>query len=109
MDLTKEEDVKNLFSGEMTFDYLINNAGVTLNCPLEDVTIEQFDQIMGTNVRGPFLMCKYALPVLRKSQVPTIIQLGSVVAHAGYADQSIYAASKHALSGMTKVLAKEGL
>lgn len=107
VDVRNPEDIKNLFSQELKFDYLINNAGVTMNRSFETMTVEDYDMIMETNARGPFLMCKYALPHIRKSQVPTIINIGSVVAHTGYRDQSIYTASKHALAGMTKVLAKE--
>lgn len=107
VDLKDEAAVKELFSGDLQFDYLINNAGVTLNETLEATTLEEYNHVMETNVKGPFLMCKYALPILRNSTVPTIINIGSVVADHGYRDQSIYTASKHALRGMTKSFAKE--
>lgn len=47
-------------------------------------------------------MCQSSLPILRKSESATIINIGSVVAYKGYMDQSVYASSKHALAGMTK-------
>jgi len=88
-------------------DILINNAGMALNCPYEETTPAQFDQIMATNVRAPYFLCQAALPVLRNSDYATIINIASVVAHKGYPQQSAYAASKHALAGMTKSLANE--
>ena len=96
--------VRDHFSG---LDVLINNAGAALNCPFEEITEADWDRIMGINARIPFLMCQQALPLLRTSEMPTIINIGSVVAHNGYACQAAYTASKHALIGFTRALAKE--
>ena len=62
---------------------------------------------MAINLRSPFVLTKLALPYLKKSDAATIINIASVVSHAGYPQQSIYTASKHALLGMTKSLAAE--
>ena len=88
-------------------DILINNAGMALSCPYEQTTEAQFDNIMATNVRAPYFLCQAALPALRKSDHATIINISSVVGHKGYPLQSAYAASKHALIGMSKSLANE--
>ena len=88
-------------------DLLVNNAGVSLNASLENTSMEEWDRIMHINARAPYFLCQKALPWLRKSSVPTIIQIASVVGHTGYASQSAYAASKHALMGFTKSFAKE--
>lgn len=88
-------------------DILVNNAGMALNRPFEETTTDEFDRIMKINVRTPFLLCREALPLLKESDWATIINIGSVVSHVGYADQSAYSASKHALLGMTRALAKE--
>ncbi len=88
-------------------DVLINNAGVAQSRDFEDITMEEYDMIMNTNVRAPFLLCKQALPYLKSSSCATIINIASVTAHKGYALQSVYAASKHALLGFTKALSKE--
>lgn len=88
-------------------DLLINNAGVAQSQGFEDITMAEYDMIMNTNVRAPFLMCRTALPYLQKSSCGTIINIASVTAHKGYALQSVYAASKHALLGFTKALSKE--
>ena len=88
-------------------DVLINNAGLAQNDAFEQVTPELFDTIMATNVRAPYFLCQKALPYLRKSDMATIINICSVVGHKGYPMQSLYAASKHALLGMSKSLANE--
>ena len=98
------EAAKAAFGG---LDILINNAGMALSCPLEDTTPDQFDRIMALNVRAPYFLCQAALPTLRQSDYATILNIASVVGHKGYPLQSAYAASKHALIGMSKSLANE--
>lgn len=89
------------------FDILINNAGVAMNCSFEDISIQAFDDIMNINVRTPYILTQLCLPTLKKSDRASIINIASVVAHAGYPQQSAYVASKHALLGFTKSLAAE--
>ena len=87
-------------------DILINNAGVALSKPFAETAIEDFDRVMATNVRAPFILIRRALPQLRKAR-GRVINIASVVAHKGYPLQSAYAASKHALLGLSKSLANE--
>ncbi|MEN3202713.1 MAG: SDR family oxidoreductase [Atribacterota bacterium] len=88
-------------------DVVINNAGVALSKPLEETTLEEWELQMAVNVRAPFLICREALPYLRRSPLATIINISSVVGTKGYVHQGAYTASKHALMGFTKVLARE--
>lgn len=88
-------------------DILINNAGMAFSCPFAQTTYQQFDEVMKLNVRTPYFLCQAALPYLRRSHYATIVNIASVVGHKGYPLQSAYAASKHALIGMTKSLANE--
>lgn len=88
-------------------DILINNAGVAQSTKIEDISEEEYDMIMDTNVKAPFMLCREALPYLKQSGSGTIINIASVTAHKGYPMQSIYTASKHALVGFSKSLAKE--
>lgn len=88
-------------------DIVINNAGVAHSTEFEKISEEQYDMIMDTNVKAPFMLCQKALPYLRESDGGTIINIASVTAHKGYPLQSVYSASKHALLGFSKALAKE--
>lgn len=110
-DLSELEYVDNVLkSARKTcggVDVIVNNAGISHNCPVEEMTPELFDDIMRVNVRAPYFMCQRALPELRRSDCATIINICSVVAHKGYPRQSVYAASKHALLGLSKSLANE--
>lgn len=90
-----------------SLDILINNAGVAQSTEIEDISKESFDKIMGINFRAPFMLTQKCLPILKKSDRASIINIASVVAHAGYPLQSVYTASKHALLGFTKSLAQE--
>ena len=102
------DDIMRILEGHFKgLDVLVNNAGMALNCSFEQTAEADFDKIMALNVKAPFLLCQRALKLLRLSDCPTIINLGSVTAHQGYAQQAAYAASKHALLGLTKALARE--
>jgi 3-oxoacyl-[acyl-carrier protein] reductase len=88
-------------------DILINNAGMATLSPLIDTTVEQWDRLMAVNARAPFLLCKAAIPHIKATGGGAIIQIVSVIGVKGYINQGAYTASKHALMGMSKVLAQE--
>jgi 3-oxoacyl-[acyl-carrier protein] reductase len=88
-------------------DILINNAGIATHVPLLETSGEQWDQLMAVNARAPFLLCKEAIPHIKTVGGGTIIQIVSVIGVKGYINQGAYTASKHALMGMSKVLAQE--
>lgn len=88
-------------------DILINNAGMAHNALFENTDIRTFDALMNINVRAPYILTQKILPYLRRSDRASIVNVASVVSHAGYANQSAYVASKHALLGFTKSLAAE--
>lgn len=88
-------------------DILINNAGIAIPKPVVDTSIDEWDLHMAVNARAPFLLSREAIPYLKKSDAATIINISSVVGYKGYINQGAYTASKHALMGMTKVLAQE--
>ncbi len=110
-DLTDSSALTESFNKVLAFtdkiDVLINNAGVAHNTAFSSVTADEFDTIMNINVKVPYFLTQMALPYLKKSDSATIINIASVVAHAGYENQSVYTASKHALLGFTKALATE--
>ena len=101
------DDIMRILEGHFKgLDVLVNNAGMALNCPFEEITEADYDRIMALNVKAPFVLCQRTLKLLRLSDCPTIINIGSVTAHQGYAGQAAYSASKHALLGLTKALAR---
>jgi NAD(P)-dependent dehydrogenase (short-subunit alcohol dehydrogenase family) len=110
-DLTRESTARDLVRvcdkrfGRL--DILVNNAGVTHSAKLDETTTEAWDRCMAVNARGAFLLCREALPVLKRAVEAHIVNIASVVGVKGYALQSAYAASKHALRGMSMSLAEE--
>lgn len=88
-------------------DIVINNAGLGIFGPLAETTVEQWDRQMTVNARGPFLLCREAIPFLRQQEQSFIVNIASVVGVKGYSNQAAYSASKHALVGMSQALAKE--
>jgi 3-oxoacyl-[acyl-carrier protein] reductase len=110
-DVGREKDVIALVCNTIErfsrLDIVVNNAGLGIFGPLETTTIEQWDLLMAVNARGAFLLCREAIPYLRQQGLSFIVNISSVVGHKGYVNQSAYGASKHALMGMTKALARE--
>lgn len=88
-------------------DVIINNAGYAKKALLSETTAQDFDMHMAVNVRAPMLLVNAAMPYLEKSSYAAVINIGSVVSVKGYETQGAYTASKHALLGYTKVLARE--
>ncbi|TYB85371.1 SDR family oxidoreductase [Oceaniovalibus sp. ACAM 378] len=114
-DVGREEDVKNLFAqiddryGRL--DFLFNNAG--RNGPavdIDDLPVETWNDIIGTNLTGSFL-CARAAFALMKRQDPRggrIVNNGSISAHVPRPLSAPYTATKHAITGLTKSLALDG-
>lgn len=89
-------------------DILVNNAGLGQNTPLRDVTLEEYERLMNINVRAVLFMTQAALPHFKpERRANRIINLSSISARGGYATQSVYAATKNAVEGFTRVWAKE--
>ena len=86
-------------------DILINNAGNYETVRFDDLTLERWDAIFASNVRGPFLVSKEALPYLRGSR-GRIIHLGSLGGIRAWADHAHYCSSKAALHMLTRAMAR---
>lgn len=106
-DVSKESDVKTLFAQVGRVDVLVNNAGVSLIKQIQDVTYEEYDKVMKINVGGAFLCSREAAKGMIDSQSGLIINVSSVWGEVGGSCESVYSASKAALLGFTKALAKE--
>ncbi|HTR79199.1 MAG TPA: 3-oxoacyl-[acyl-carrier-protein] reductase [Gemmatimonadaceae bacterium] len=88
-------------------DILINNAGTTRDNLLFRISEEDWDTVLETNLKGTFLMMKYAARSMIKRRSGRIINITSVVGIAGNKGQANYSASKSGLIGLTKSIAKE--
>ncbi len=88
-------------------DILVNNAGVELYKAIEDISVAEWDRLMGVNVRGLFLCSKHALPHMKSAGKGNIINLGSNGGYIGAPMQTAYCASKGAVHQFTKALALE--
>jgi 3-oxoacyl-[acyl-carrier protein] reductase len=86
---------------------LVNNAGITRDNLLMRMRDEEWDAVMATNLRSVFQLCKIAVRPMMKARWGRIINVTSVVGHAGNGGQTNYAAAKAGLTGFSKSLARE--
>lgn len=88
-------------------DILINNAGINIRRPLHQYTMEEWRQVMSTNVDGPFLCTRAFVPGMIAKKFGRIISVASTMAHVALPQRTAYAGSKFAVLGITKALALE--
>ena len=106
-DVSVESDVVTLFQKIGAVDVLVNNAGVSLIKQIQDVTFEEYNSLMSVNVGGAFLCAREAAKGMIDKQKGLIVNISSVWGEVGGSCESVYSASKAALIGFTKALAKE--
>ena len=112
VDVSKWEEVKNLVQKTIQekgrLDVLVNNAGIGgPRLRTDEYTDEAFDQVMNVNVKGVWYGMKAALPYFKANKCGSIINIASLAGHVVMGGYLAYAASKHAVLGMTKVAAVE--
>ena len=90
-----------------TVDVVVNNAGITRDGLFMRMSPEDFDDVIGVNLRGTFLVTKAFARGMAKARFGRIVNIGSIVGVVGNAGQANYAASKAGQIGFTKALAKE--
>ena len=88
-------------------DILVNNAGTNLRKPMEEFSLEEWNNVLGTNLTSVFLMCRSFVPQMRGRGYGRIINLTSIMSHVSIPGRSAYSASKAGLLGFTKALALE--
>lgn len=98
---------KAVLDGAGKLDLLVNNAGITRDGLFLRMSAEDFDGVIGTNLRGAFLVCKAFARTMAKSRGGRIVNIGSVVGITGNAGQANYAASKAGLAALSQSLAQE--
>lgn len=108
--LTLEEEIKKVFEEVNSkfghIDILINNAGISSKTPITDFTIEEYDKISDTNIKGAFVCSKVSVPYLEKTK-GVILNTSSMVSIYGQPSGVMYPTSKYAINGMTKSLSRE--
>jgi 3-oxoacyl-[acyl-carrier protein] reductase len=90
-----------------SIDVLVNNAGIAPFKPMSELTIDEWDACMATNVRSLFLMSRAVLPGMRERKRGSIVNIVSLAGKNGFVGGSVYAASKHAALGFSKSLMLE--
>lgn len=108
LDVTDLTAMQQAIARAEPFNILVNNAGTNRPKPLVEVTVEDFDVIMGLNVRSAFFVAQaVARRLLEAGQAGSIINISSQMGHVGAARRTVYCASKHAMEGFTKAMAIE--
>ncbi len=91
-----------------SLEILVNNAGVAgRTAPIWEQTDEDWHRVMAINIHGPFYLCRAALPQMRAKGYGRIVNIASIAGKEGNPNMAAYSASKAALIGLTKAIAKE--
>jgi NAD(P)-dependent dehydrogenase (short-subunit alcohol dehydrogenase family) len=112
LDVTSEASteaaVQAILERHGRLDVLVNNAGIDLTRPIEEIPVAAWDRIVGVNVRGPFVLSRLAFPVMRRQGSGQIVNIVSTAAKRAWANASAYHASKWGLLGLSHALHVEG-
>ena len=110
-DVSNKEEAEGLVNQTIEkfgkIDVLVNNAGITKDNLLMRMSEEDFEKVLDINLKGTFLITKFATKHMMKKRCGSIVNLASVVGVAGNAGQCNYSASKAGVIGFTKSIAKE--
>jgi 3-oxoacyl-[acyl-carrier protein] reductase len=110
-DLAVPDGVEHLFTEAVaaygTVDILVNNAGRPSVAPAEELSLEQWQAVIDLNLTGPFLCAQRAGRIMLAKGKGVIVNVGSVFSRLGMPGRVAYAASKHALDGLTSTLGAE--
>ena len=110
-DISNAESVKNLVEKTLeafgTIDILVNNAGILYLKPISETSDEEWDAIINTNLKGPFLLTREVLAIFEKHGKGKIVNMASIAGIIGYENLSAYCASKGGIIAMTRSLAIE--
>lgn len=110
-DISKSDEVLNMYSSlkgqGIHVDAIVNNAGVSSSGLFVDISESEWDEMFAINTKGAFLVTKAFLPDMLSRQSGSIVNISSIWGETGAAAEVCYSASKAALIGMTKALAKE--
>ena len=88
-------------------DILVNNAGMNIRKPVADLTLDEWRQVIDTNLTSVFLMCRAFIPHMRGRGYGRILNLASTMSHVSLPGRGAYSASKSGILGLTRALALE--
>lgn len=110
-DISRPEEIKRLHREVLEqiggADILINNAGVNLRKPVMEISLEEWNQVMATNLTAVFLFCQAFVPYMRSQHYGRIINIASIFSHVSFPARGAYATSKTGLLGLSRSLALE--
>jgi NAD(P)-dependent dehydrogenase (short-subunit alcohol dehydrogenase family) len=106
-DVTKSQDVDRLGREAGTIDILVNSAGLNIRNPIGELGEDEWDAVIDTNLKAPFLLARRLGPPMAQRGWGRIIHLGSILSAIGIANRAPYASSKAGLLGLTRTLALE--
>jgi NAD(P)-dependent dehydrogenase (short-subunit alcohol dehydrogenase family) len=107
LDITREQDVARAISRLERLDVLVNNAGVDFTLPIDELSVNQWDAVMGVNLRAPFLLSQQAAKIMKRQGGGHIINIASTAAKRTWPNASAYHASKWGLMGLSHALHAE--
>lgn len=102
-----DEFIENLGNQFSKIDVLINNAGISRPIPLENLTLEKWNEVFDTNVRGPFFLSQKIVPLMKEAGGGKIVNISSISGHEAYPGMGAYSSSKAALIMISKQMATE--
>ena len=110
-DVTEPDQVTSLIAQTLQdfgqIDILINNAGINIRGPIDQLSLDEFLNVQAINVTGPWLMCRAVASHLKERRYGRVINIGSVLSSIAMADRTPYCSSKGAILQMTRALAME--
>ena len=112
-DVTDKRQVQEVFRQATDrfgrLDILVNNAGTFAGYgPIDEVSVDSWDQIIAVNLRGPFLCTREAFRIMKQQRDGRIINIGSIASQRVRPHSAAYSTTKHGLWGLTQVTALEG-
>lgn len=106
LDVLDLEAVSRFFADQVAFDVVVNNAGTNRPKPITDVSLDDYDAVLGLNVRSAYFVAQGAIKAMLREDVSgSLIHMGSQMGHVGGPNRTLYCASKWALEGMSKAIA----
>ncbi len=103
-----EETISRIVADWGRLDIVINNAAVDYTLPVDELTVEQWDCVVRTNLRGPFLLSRQAFPIMKRQGRGHIVNIASTASKRNWPNASAYHSTKWGLLGLSHALHSEG-